>query len=194
MERVYLAKSYPHLPVTVINAKWGSIDRPLPLPGRISVIPDTRFNATKCCSSGFLFPLTVMPRCFNTHSFFSCFNSSRVEILRACAGPNDGRAASFDLILCLRFALSIPRHTYPPSLSCVLPNSLRCCQYLLQPYFLISRFSAVLYFMPNICTLSPAKNAPHIFPCLLTFLSSSSLEHPDSSSSRPYHSQRGGHF
>src|SRR6266566_2909712 len=78
------------------------------------------------------FPLTVIPRCFNTYLFFSCFTSSRVEILRACAGSNDGRTASFDLILCLRFALSIPRHTYPPSLSCLLYNSLQRCQYLLQ--------------------------------------------------------------
>src|SRR6266566_86729 len=36
------------------QCKVGSIDRPLPLPSQISVIPDTWFNATKCCSSGFL--------------------------------------------------------------------------------------------------------------------------------------------
>jgi len=106
-----------------LKTEWGqSTDVCLPrdnLGGRKS-----RFNATKCCSSGsgFLFPLTVMP---HAHSFFSCFTSSHVEIPRACASPNDGRAASLcaSALPCRPLAISsVP--VIPSTLSILAPISL----------------------------------------------------------------------
>jgi hypothetical protein len=104
---------------------------------------DLRFGATECRSSSFFSrPLLChAASSFNTYSLFVLFlfyqlPASHVEIPRAGAGSNDGRAraASFDLILCLRSA--------PP---CRPLAIFRHCQYLRQPRFHIPRFSAVLY-------------------------------------------------
>jgi hypothetical protein len=92
-----------------------------------------RFGATECRSSSFFFPSPVVPRCFNTYSFFSCFTSSHVEIPRAGGGPNDGRAALFDLICvsaspCRPLAISsvpgMPSSLFPSTLSIFVPTSL----------------------------------------------------------------------
>ncbi|KAF8494962.1 hypothetical protein F5888DRAFT_1714520 [Russula emetica] len=123
---------------------------------------------------------------------FLVFTRFHVENPRACGGPNDGRA-SFDLILCLRFALSTPS----PSLSCLLPYSLRHCQYLRQPRFLIPRFSAVLYSHAehpvSEYVVSCEKRVPSLPVSFDFFCPLSSHRLLDSSSSRtlPFQS---GHF
>jgi hypothetical protein len=115
---------------------------------------------------------------FNTYSFLSCFTSSHVGIPRAC--PNDGRAASFDVILCLHPVDPLPSH---PSLSCLLRYSLRHSEYLRQPRFIIPRFSAVLC---SQSTLSASKNAFRFFPVSYDFSVLFFSHHLfNSSSSRP---------
>jgi hypothetical protein len=144
-----------------------------------------RFGATECRSSSFLFPPPVVPRCFNTYSFFSCFTSFHVEIPRARAGPNDGRAraASFDLVLCLRSALSTPRHLlHPCHASFPIPFEIINICANLASTSRDSLQSSIL--MPNILSqsmLSPAKNAfpslPVSFYISVLFLHTISLIH-----------------
>jgi hypothetical protein len=147
MERVRSAESHPRLPVKVVRqarVRPVELDRPMaPFLAKYQWLGwDMRFGATECCSTSFLLPPPVVPPCSTPYSFFSCFTSPHVEIPRAWAGPNDGPAASFGLIL---FRPVDPSPS-PPSLSCLLPYSLRYCQYLRQPRSLIPRFSAALYF------------------------------------------------
>jgi hypothetical protein len=116
-------------------------------------------------AASFLLPPLIVPRCSNTLiRFFLVFPSSHIEIPRACAGagPNDRRAASFDLFLCLRSALSTPHHL------------LRPCHAFFPISFGTINISANLAFssrdslqstilMPNILSqsrLSPAKKPP----------------------------------
>jgi hypothetical protein len=126
---------------------------------------------------------------------FLGFTSSHVEIPRACGGPNEGRA-SFDLILCPPLRTVGPSPS-PPSLSCLLPYSLRHCQYLRQPRFLIPRFSAVLYSHaghPVSEYVVPCEKRVPSLPVSYDFFYPLSSHHLlDSSSSRPLPLQS-GHF
>jgi len=162
MERVYSAKSYHRLPVKVVKAEWG---RPT---DRCLFRAKSRWLGHAVQRNQMLqLRLSFPAHCHA--SFISCFTSSHVEIPRACAGPNDRRATSFDLILCVHSALSTPRHLRPCHTFFPIPfDTLNICTNLAShPAILCSRlFSCRTSCLTVYCLL---RTPFRLFPCLTTF-------------------------
>jgi hypothetical protein len=135
MERVYSAKSYPHLPVKVIKAEWGRLTDRCGLPSQISVV-GTRGLITQpnVAAQGFLSHSLLCHAALILIRSFLVFPTptSRFRALvlaRMTDGPPRSTSSCASAPPCrpLRVAISVPvmpSSLFPSTLSIFAPTSL----------------------------------------------------------------------